>query len=162
MKFPPAHCSEHQTSWFIPLMNYRHNAAPLGQFSRIVCVIRCSHPFIIRHQLLMKNQWNWSPPTYVSVGLDLLIHVCLQFQSDRAEVRTHSSAAEGSSPIRQRSTPCKQTACHLDVLFTRLLLFFNATLERDIHWKKEYRCFAPKKRQSSPPVSRQTKFFQSC
>lgn len=87
------------------------------------------------------------------VWLDLLIHLCLQFQSDRAEVRTHSSAAEGSGPIRQRSTPCKQTACHLDVLFTGLLLFFNATLERDIHWKKEYGCFTPTKRQSSPPVS---------
>lgn len=60
MKRPPAHYSEHQTSWFIPLMNYRHDAAPLGQFSRVFCMTRCSHPFIMRHQLMMKNQWNRS------------------------------------------------------------------------------------------------------
>lgn len=45
---------------FVPLMNYRHDAAALGQFSRIFCMTCCSHPFIIRHQLTMKNQWNRS------------------------------------------------------------------------------------------------------
>lgn len=67
MKCPTAHRSEHQTSWFI-LMNYiKHDAAPLGQFKRIFCMIPCSHPFMIRHELLTKNQWRRSLPTYVRV-----------------------------------------------------------------------------------------------
>lgn len=90
------------------------------------------------------------------------LRVCFQFQSDRAGVGIHSSVAEGSGPIRLRTTSRKQTACHLDMLFTRLLLFFNATLERDekeksgVFWKM---FFTPKKRQNSPPVRHQTKLL---
>lgn len=58
------------------LINYiRRNAAPVGQFKRIFCVIPCSHPFIIRHKPLIKSQWKGSLASYGtwSVCLSLLI-----------------------------------------------------------------------------------------
>lgn len=40
------------------LMNYkRRDAAPFGQFKRIICVLPCSHPFIIRHKPLIKREF---------------------------------------------------------------------------------------------------------
>lgn len=105
MKCPPAHYSDHQTSWFIPLMNYRHDAAPLGQFSRIFCTIRCSHPFIIRHQLMMKNQWNRSPPTYVSV-FDLISWFIFVFSFSLTGLRS------GHTPVLPRAVAPFVSALH--------------------------------------------------
>lgn len=163
MKCPTAHHSEHQTSWFIPLMNYiRHDAAPLGQFKRIFCMIPCSHPFIIRHELLMKNQWKRSPPTYVRVfALISWFVFVFSFYLTGPGWGYSPALLRAVAPFAFALRPANKQhvtwTCYLPDCCCSLTLHWSETKERSgAFWKM---CFTPKKRQNSLPVKHQTKLL---
>lgn len=144
-------------------MNYkRRDAAPRGRLKQIFCTIPRSHPFIIRHELLMKNQWKRNPTSlYKTVCLSVLIHVCFWVSVWQGWGEDTLGCFWGQRPLRLRSTSCQRTACHLDMLFTRLLPFFNATLERDIPWKNCVFSSSALLKRDVMPVKHQTELLQN-